>query len=415
MASTPRTHLTSLQTPLGLRSVYDSVCFCNRCGLCMSVCPAYRHTLQEPFSPRGLNQTLRLVLKNKALAGQSRDMLEQMLGACNLCGECVLCCPGQIPTVEHVLELRRRSEIYMLPGTLFQILRLRQTAPWLFARLVRVGLKSRRMGILRMLSSLSKFAWLKHVLEIIPPEIAEYAKILPPAAPTLIYLPSLEADTLLPELFTQTYHLACKQHKPLVWRNTASGLFEYVYGDVRRARRLVRQLIVRHAQIAGGTLPLLTDSIDVYNFLRQAGQLFSAFPAFKYQAEHFAQQVCFVTDLFPSKLSKGAFSTPVELMPAALFSSHTSPCLKAGEILGTLFGKNFVQCEYKDGSVSPCGYGFVKHTHAPAYISAAVQTVAAHQTKTVFVLSGLAALELAFYLQKFYPTAQARHIVELHG
>ena len=38
MANSSQTYLNVLQTPFGTRSVYDSVCYCNRCGMCVNVC-----------------------------------------------------------------------------------------------------------------------------------------------------------------------------------------------------------------------------------------------------------------------------------------------------------------------------------------------------------------------------------------
>ena len=412
-----KTHLTSVQTMFGMRSLYESVCYCNRCGMCAGACPSYQQTLQEPFSARGRNQALRKMFGSKLKGKAEQKLLKEMVLSCTLCGRCTQYCPGKIPTAQHVLEIRRRAGINLLPATLFHLLRLRQTAPRWFFFLMKVVFLLRRMGIVQLISYIPGFLWLKHALEILPssPKISELKNPVI-QNPTLIYLPSFEAEFLMPELFEQTYELVCKKYVPLVWHNTSSGLFEYVYGDIRRARRLVRKLITQHARVGGGKLPLLTDSIDVYNFLKLTPQLFEGFPTLAQKAKHFADQVCFVTDFFPKKIvQKQSFHLPVQLMPAALFSVETSPQLDMQKILHTLFDKNFVECGYKDGSVPPFGYGFVKHTHAPAYALAAVQTVATHQIQTVFVMSGLAALELAFYLRKFYPTARAVHVVQLNG
>ena len=412
---TSRKNLTALHTAFGTRTVYNSVCFCNRCGLCSVVCPSYQQTRQEPFSPRGRNQAFRLILEHKIQPKRERALLMEMLSSCSLCGRCTQSCPGKIPTAQHMLELRRRLNIELLPSMLMYFLRMRQSSPRLFAKMMRVSLRLRRFGVWHLLCWMPGLTWLKHALAIVP-KAAVVSKKASIKRPTLIYLPSFEAQFLMPDLFQKTYQLANKNHRTLVWQDTASGLFEYVYGDLRCARKLMRQLIVRHSHTGNGRLPLLTDSIDVYNFLVQAAQLFEGFPTLKQQAEKFASCVRFVTDLLPSKIvKKRTWVAPVQLMPAALFSVETLPVVQAQEILHTLFKKNFVQCGYKDVTVPPLGYGFVKHTCAPEYVKSAVQTVATHQTQTVFVLSGLASLELAFYMRKFYPAAQVRHIVDLNG
>ena len=413
MANSSQTYLSALQTPFGTRSLYDSVCYCNRCGMCANVCPSYQQTQQEPFSPRGRNQILRQFISGKLKATRNRKLLEGIIRSCALCGRCVQNCPGRISTPQHVLELRRRTKISLFPRTLFYLLRLRQKSPTLFAGIVRGGLFLRRLGLLQFISCISGIAWVKHALEILPPKITfpVYKEV---KDPTLIYLPSLEAEFMMPSLFEQAYKLASKEHHVTVWRNTASGLFEYVYGDLRCARKLLRGLITRHARTGNGRLPILTDSMDVYNFLVSAPQLFAEFPAFEKKAVDFSASIRYVTDFFPKKLNKGkAASSSVQLFCATAFSQDVSLELKIRQILCTLFEKNFVECGYKQGIVPLSGYGFVISTHAPAYALSAVQGMAVSQTQSVFVTNGLTALELSFYVHKFYPAAQVRHIVEL--
>ena len=413
MTNSSKVYLDTLQTPFGKRNIYDSVCYCNRCGMCAGACPSYKYMQQEPFSPRGRNQILRQILAGKLKIKREQKLLQEIISTCTLCGRCVQNCPGQIPTPEHVLELRRRLGNSLLPYTLVYLLRLRQNHPQLFSFVVRNGLLLRYTGFLQLFSFLPGWVWIRHVLEILPPitkvSVAEAVK-----DPTLIYLPSLEAEFLMPSLFKQTYELAARKHRVMVWENTPSGLFEYVYGDVRRARKLVRNLIVRHASLGDGKTPILTDSMDVYNFLIKAPQLFIGFSVFEKKATHFSSCVQYVTDLFGKKFPfKNTFPTPVQLSSSAAFSQQSSAQQKAQQILSTLFEKNFVKCGYKDETVPPLGFGFVKRTHAPVYSLSAVQAIASHQIRTVFGMSGLATLELAFYLRKFYPVAQVRHIVEL--
>ena len=93
MLRTSKKHLVQLQTPLGMRNVYDSVCFCNRCGMCAPVCPAYEAEPKESTSPRARNQALRLLLEGKIRAKQNRSTLEKLVTSCTLCGRCEQVCP----------------------------------------------------------------------------------------------------------------------------------------------------------------------------------------------------------------------------------------------------------------------------------------------------------------------------------
>lgn len=416
MTNSSKKHLDNLQTPLGPRSVYDSVCFCNRCGMCAAVCPAYVADPKESNSPRARNQALRLLLEGKIKPKSNAKELENLVTACTLCARCQSVCPGQIPTGEHVLELRRRLNLHLLPPTLFRVLRLRETSPKLFCILLRTGLLLRRTGLLHLLSYTADFAWLKHTLEILPPRIPAPFHTEDKTRPTLIYLPSLEAEFLLPSLAQSVYKTACKKHRVCVWNNTACGLFEYLYGDLQRARRLVRGLITRHTKTGNGKLPLLTDSIDVYQFLRQAPQLFSGLPTWEEKATRFAQNIKFVTDVLPQKPSAAKqWQKPILLMPGALLGAQSPAEQAALQILQTLFTKNLVQCGYKAACTAPAEVGFIKGSRVQKYNVQAVRTVAQHQAKSVVVLSGLAAMETNFYLRRLYPAAQAHHIAKLNG
>ena len=410
-----RMHLSSLYTPFGVRSVQDAVSYCNRCGMCASACPSYQQTKQEPFSPRGRNQALRLALSGKIKLKNERKLVTDMVRSCTLCGRCVQHCPGKIPTPELVLEMRRRQNIKLLPHALFYLLRLRQVTPRLFSTGMKMIHVLRWTGILHVLSIFPGCTWIGQVLKIWP-HSAHVSCAVKTSSPTLIYLPSFEAEYWMPDLFEKTYRLAAQKHQVCVWQNTASGLFEYVYGDLRRSRKILQQLMAKQAALKHGTLPVLTDSIEVYYFLKQAPQLFAGFKTLEKKAINFAEHIYYVTDLLPSKLvAHKKFSSPVQLLSGAAFSQQTDPQLKAQQILSTLFKKNFVQCGYRDGAVPPLGYGFVDRSLSSVYMQSVVQLIAAHKTQSVFVLSGLAALELTYYTRKLDPKVHVRHIVELNG
>jgi len=407
-------HLTHLHTPLGVRTLQNSVAFCNRCGLCSTACPAYETLRQETFSPRGHNQTLRLIFEGKLRPRSFRASLEEIVRSCSLCGRCTQACPGKIPTAEHMLELRRILNLNILPGTLRAVMRWRAGKPRLFRVSMSVARGLQRAGLLRWGSMLPGFSWLKYACEILPTKYQTSFTPTDVEKPTLIYLPSLEAEFLHPQLAAQVYQKSAKKYRVRVWKNTPSGLFEYLYGDVRQSRKQLRRLITLHKQT--GKLPLLTDSFDVYRFLKQAPQLFEGFPQWQTEAVQFAKQVKFVTDLWPKTLKqKSSVNSPVYFMPSVLFDAGSEPLLQIAEKLHTLFKKNFVQCGYRDAAVAPAAYGFVCPRPAQKIALQAVETLARHQVQTVFVPTGLSFLELSALVRRFYPTVRVCHLVELEG
>ena len=205
-----------LHTPLGKRTFYDSVCYCNRCGMCANVCPSYKETKQEPFSPRGRNQAIRLVLEGKLSAKTSRQKLEEILTSCNLCGQCTAACPGQIPTAQHVIELRCALNITLLPHTLVALLHMRYNSPALFKQLFSIARWINFLPFISLAAYIPGFSWIKHAKDLVPGPLPKPFQAPAEKKPSLIYLPSLEAQFILPGLAQQTWQLAQQKHRTQV-------------------------------------------------------------------------------------------------------------------------------------------------------------------------------------------------------
>ncbi|MBO7190821.1 MAG: (Fe-S)-binding protein [Elusimicrobiaceae bacterium] len=424
----PRRHVEELQTSLGNKTLYNSVSACNRCGICAAVCPTYQLYHQENFSPRGRNQILRLCLEGKIKLNKENRVLREALISCTLCGRCNEACAAQVPTAEHVLEMRRALGLRVLPRLLQSFLQLRDHKPRLFSTLTRTALILRRLWVVKIawlfqITHLPGLTWINHLDDVLPARIIPLAKVLAKANvqanqenPELIYLPSLEAEFILPNIALATLRLAQKKYRTETWQNTATGLFSYVYGDLRQSRKMLRKLLARHAKTGNGKRPLLTDSVDVYLFLKRAPQLFSGRKLWQERAQNLAQNLLFVTDIFPTDSDDKIPSTPgsVQLERSALFERQGPAFEKAEKILTTLFGKNFVKCFYTDADTPAFGYTFVAPKNATRMSLKTVEKIARLQTQQVVTLSGLAALELAYVLKKFYPAAQATHFVHVN-
>lgn len=424
----PHKHLSAVQTAQDQRTLYDSVSFCNRCGACMQGCASYPLLHRETFSPRGRNQLLRLALEGKIKLTQQDKQLREALASCTLCGRCYETCAGQVQTPEHVLEMRRALRLRLLPGTLFFGLQLREDWPGLFNWLTRTALLLRRVGFVKLvrlsqLTKLSGLNWINYLDDILPSRIPSLRRALrqsgrkaQPKEPRAIYVPSLEAEFILPDIAQQTLSLLEENGPAAVWFNTASGLFSYVYGDLQRSRRTLRRFIKKHLATGNGNLPVLTDSIDVYLFLKRAPQVFFGNEKWESHARNLADCTRFVTDyISPDSATEQPDShPPVQLERSALFERQAQPFLQAQKILATLFGKNFVQCLYTDADMPAFGYMFAVPQKRVQLALRTVEKIARAQTKEVVTLSGLAALELNFWLKKFYPAAKATHFVHVN-
>lgn len=418
----PQRHIDALQTPLGEREVYKSVAYCNRCGACVPVCPTYQFYKQEIFSPRGRNQLLQLALNGKIKITSKNKRILDSLRTCTLCGKCSEVCAGQIPTAEHVLEMRRALHKNFLPYLLYLFLHLRTTNPKLFARVTRIALFLRKTGILFILrilqlTRLFGLSFLNYMCRILPAHIVSLRTAFEKAGlnpdnetPKQIYLPSLEAEFLLPDIACKTLDFAQRKARTAVWQNTPCGLFEYVYGDLRCCRRTVRNLIERHEQ--AGKLPLITDSIDVYYFLKKASQLFAKHPNMAQRARDFSAQVKFVTDILPTP-KRTSLLPPVQLEYGSLFERRSQATQQAHQVLFALFGQNLVECLYTDADIPAFGYSFVDKKENARIGAKVIEKLVRTRTNSVVALSGLAALETIYLLKKYKIQTKVAHIVEV--
>lgn len=408
--------------PQGPRALVQSVDYCTRCNACVQSCPSYLLQREEAFSPRGRNQIVRLLLERKIKVSDNPDLITQTTAACLLCAQCTTACAGALPMPDHMLALRRAINLQTLPKTLRLFLRLHAAWPSGFEMLVRAGYVFRRLGLLWLLRvsgllNLFGFAWLKHANAILPKRPSTLKKLfkkqkicLSPQEAQVLYLPSFEASYITPQTALQTWRLL-QPKKTFVLTEQSTGLFEYLYGDKTLALIQLKNLLTRWEKLSPRKkLPLITDSIELYGFLKHSPVLFATLKGWQKRAQALAEHVQFVSDLRfakPANAKRCALDSSTVLYPAG------EATVRARKIFKTHFGKNFVECEYSHYAIAAAGLAFVPQTRAEEMVLENVKDVARRQLQEVYCLSGLAALELNAALCRHYPQAQAKHMVFL--
>lgn len=95
----------------------DDCLHCIRCGLCLSVCPAYRESLTETDSPRARVALVRAL--KEGLLEAPTDVYSSTFFRCLLCGACTFVCPSGV-AVDRILELTRGelADLGLLPEAL---------------------------------------------------------------------------------------------------------------------------------------------------------------------------------------------------------------------------------------------------------------------------------------------------------
>jgi len=99
------------------RPAEEEALYCVRCGLCLSVCPGYRESLNETDSPRARVALLRAV--KEGLLENPTAEYSQAFFRCLLCGACTFICPSGV-AVDRILELTRGelADLGLLPEAL---------------------------------------------------------------------------------------------------------------------------------------------------------------------------------------------------------------------------------------------------------------------------------------------------------
>ena len=83
----------------------DTTHHCNKCGLCLTVCPVYKSLKQEHLSPRAKVQ---LIKGHDSNTLPSSPQLQQLVNTCLMCGSCTVNCPSGVDHYSRFMEMRRQ-------------------------------------------------------------------------------------------------------------------------------------------------------------------------------------------------------------------------------------------------------------------------------------------------------------------
>ena len=408
--------------PRGPRTLACSVDYCTRCNACVQSCPSYLLHREEAFSPRGRNQILRLLLEGKIKPSDNEPLLKRTFFSCQLCARCSAACAGELPVAEHVLALRRAGGWSSMPRLLVYFMRLYGAHPLVFDKIISGILLLRRAGILGLLRisgvlSLPFLRWGAHAHTILPHSLRTLRTVLKkqktaltPDNPQRIYLPSFEAQYA--DANIGLYTLQLLKDKPAhILLAQPSGLFEYLYGSETISLTQAKNLLTRWEKLsARRKLPLVTDGLETYLFLKHYPLLFASLPGWQKRAEDFAAQVKYIAEL-PLCKTGPARTTNAKTgldISSVLYPSDTI-AERTRKILKTHLGKNFVECEYSRFVLPVAGSAFAEGYCAREVTLENVKDVSRQQLEQVYCLSGWAALELDAALRRHYPQARARH------
>lgn len=398
-----------------------SVARCTRCNACVQSCPSYLLNKEEIFSPRGRVQILRLILDRKIKYTPHQEPINRTMQDCILCGRCSLACAGQVPVAQQVLALKKAAALPVLPFPLKIFFTWHCKYPRLFDFGVRFiqRLRAWKLFVVRGEEIVPALRPIAHLHHILPRTRQTLCQVLrktrfhqTPKKPEIIFFPSLEARYIDPMLAINSLDLFGNK-EVWVWQEMHSGLAAYLLGDEKLCLQHAKALLTAWEKASGKKkLPFVTDSWEVFAFLKNYPSLFARLPGWEKRARAFAERAHFITDFMKAKK---AYPQKTALDFSGLLSLPKETIFSAQKILKTHLGKNFVECEYSRFPV-PAEIAALSHvSKAEKMILESVKQIASKQIKQVYCLSAWATWELNYALKKHYPCAQAKNIVYLQA
>jgi len=351
-------HLHALFTRLGRKTVYDSAAQCNKCAYCSRVCPAQLQTGKEDCGPRARNILLRLIMENKIGVKKNIAQIKNVLSGCMLCGACTKECFAKVPAHEHVLELERTFGNRKLP--------------W-FYRLKNKIIQKNPFGLKQKIKKINLNA--------------ENAGAL--------FLPSYEAKFLEVKSALNMLRAATKNFNGVKILWGGAGMYEYVYGTLPAARTAALKLMSEYFDAPPGGKKIITDSLDIFNFVKKYPQIFFDTEHFD-RAQKFAENIFFIADILPKPRIK---------IPGKIIFSKTAAFCAEDEIFA--FAKDFPSWIGENYPIPPLGYEYIKPKECRKYLLRKIEYIKAAKAGAVVVPTLSQKRLLNKCLKKYYPECKA--------
>lgn len=404
-------HLHTLFTDLGEKSVYDSVCQCNRCSYCARACPTNLLGNMESYSARGRNQAVRLVMESK-LDPHGESALAGYINTCMLCGACTRDCFAKVPTAEHVLEYERAYAKRRLPAGTKALFNFSCSFPKLFGVMAVFYKALTLLG----LKKIPFFKLYNMALAYTPdsgPLRFLFKKDKAEGPFKFIYLPSFGAKFICPSVGENTRAALERKGKTKTVFYT-SGLFEYIYGSLQCARKRAGAVIREYLKIASGEkdAKLVTDSIEVYVFIKKYPQLFNGTEEFE-NAKILAENTLFIADILSAEDIALPAGGNIVLSKTAALECEDGLFAGAAKLLQSAAGARYKKTWDGQGyGVPGPGYSFIHKDAAQKIIKQKIRHIAAAQADTAIFCSVLQKKTLLFSSKNLYPKGMPLHIAE---
>jgi glycolate oxidase iron-sulfur subunit len=312
---------------------------CVHCGLCLSVCPTYRETGLEMFSPRGRIYLMRSVSEGRF--GMESEIFQQQMDACLNCRACEATCPSGVQygaileasrtQIEQARSDGRLPQASLPTRTLrhavFDVLfkqmaafRLFSRAMWLYQR-SGVQAVARQLGILKALG-------LEETERLLPTVSDRFTipddQIFPAAGQsqkTVALLTGCIMSTVFADVHAATIRVLRRNGCSIVLPKGQGccGALHSHGGDLAGARELARQNIAAFEGLQVDAI--IVNAAGCGSTMKEYGHLLHDDPAWAARATAFAAKIMDVSEF----LAELDLNTR-DMRPLPLSVTYQEPC-----------------------------------------------------------------------------------------
>jgi len=267
---------------MDLRSEYEKIARCNRCGFCQVACPVFRATGHESGVARGRIAMLKALIENRLPWDEG---LKEPLFDCLSCGACTANCFPAVATADLILDARAEYLDRVGRNHLHRLL-FRRLLPYprrlrLAARAAAMAQRTGLSRVAAMLGLLRAFgrdaARAQQVVDRFPPH-AFREKFAPGVFQgegnlRIGYFVGCGTDVMVPEAANATLAVLRRLGKTIeILDNCCCGLPAITYGDRQAAQALAEKnlRLIHAAQFDW----VVTDCSSCAAFLKKYPELF---------------------------------------------------------------------------------------------------------------------------------------------
>lgn len=410
-------------------TLYDAASQCNRCGECQEICPSYSASKREPFSPRGRNQLIRLLLENKI---KNANVLKESLYTCLSCGACKTQCHSRIPVdaiVSEVIKLYFPHKPGFIKKTALKTL---LNFPLLYSLWLKVcylfiwiGMPSlaKVLGVYSILGintlyekeNILKKPPMLFATEILKKQFSDAHK----RSIRWVYFAACSTNYIQPKVAKDTTTLL-KRHfgEGILADNFCCGLSAQSCGDYAQAIQFAKKNIERYEALKQkfGRFIIVSDCSSCASFMKKYEALFYDDEEWRERASAFAASVkdiaeLFTVDNFIKLQDCGSKEKRTVTYQDACGAVHDQHIFEAPRNLINHFEKdNFKEMPYS----TACAGCFTFNQDVPEKIlkitsDKKIKNIASIQSDLVVTSDVCCMMKINSELSKYYPHATAIH------